>query len=493
MLELAFHPDRNGDRPIYRQLAEYLRELIATGRLLPGEKLPATRGLATSTGIGRNTANLAYQTLVDEGVLLAHVGQGTFVSGAGLRTVALVHAPRRAFVWDGLFSRSARIPLLAGLRPTPLGAVRFDFRGGRVDAEALPVRELQRAYRHLIAGGFPAIANDADPLGYAPLRQQIARSLLTRGIRCDPTDVIVTSGAQQALDLIVRVLIDPGDAVAIEQPGYFGAALSCRNAGADLVGIDVDSDGLRTDELARALRSQRIKLIYTTPAAQMPTGVVMSDARRQALLELADQTQTPIVEDDYDSEFRYENPPLPALKTQDTAGQVIYVGTFSKATFPGLRIGYAVVARPLLAKLAVARFGASFGPDGLTQAVVANMLESGAFERHVRRLRKRYAERRAVLIAALRLSMPDGTTWSEPRGGLLLWVTLPDGADAIAIDAEAREAGIAYMPGIGCYLDARGQDKLALSFANQSPTAIEKGIAQLGEIIGRHLATPRSA
>ncbi len=479
--------------PIYRQLAEYLRELIVTGRLPAGEKLPATRELAASIGIGRNTANLAYQTLIDEGVLLAHVGQGTFVSGVAHGPVASVHPARRAFVWDGLFSRSARVPNLTGLRPQTETNVEFDFRGGRVDPEALPVRELQRAYRHVLGEDFPRLAGDLDPLGFAPLRDQIARSLLTRGIRCDARDVIVTSGAQQALDLVARALIDPGDAVAIEQPGYFGAAMSARNSGAELIGIDVDSDGLRTDQLARALRSQRIKFVYTTPAAQMPTGVVMSAARRQALLELADQTQTPIVEDDYDSEFRYDNPPLPALKTEDDAGQVIYVGTFSKAIFPGLRLGYAVVARRLLAKLAVARFAASFGPDALAQAAVAHMLESGVFERHVRRLRSRYAERRSALIAALDASMPDGTTWTDSRGGLSVWVTLPPGADAAAIETDAREAGILYAPGRGFYLDARGQDQLALSFANQTPAAIERGVARLAEIVVRNRATRMSA
>jgi DNA-binding transcriptional MocR family regulator len=493
VLELAFHPDRSAETAIYRQLADYLRELILTGRLPAGEKLPATRELAASIAIGRNTANLAYQTLLDEGVLVAHVGQGTFVSGSALRTVSSVTAQRRAFVWDGLFSRLARTPLLGGLRPPSVGNIHFDFRGGRVDAEALPGRELQRAYRRVLASSFSAIACDADSLGYAPLRELIARTLLSRGIRCDASDVIVTSGAQQALDLIARVLIDPGDFVAIEQPGYFGAALSCRNAGAQLIGIDLDRDGLRTDQLARAMRSQRIKFVYTTPAAQMPTGVVMSDARRQALLELADQTQTPIVEDDYDSEFRYEHPPIPALKTQDSAGQVIYVGTFSKAIFPGLRLGYAVVARPLLSKLAAARFASSFGPDALAQAAVADMIESGAFERHVRRLRNHYAARRAAMNSALHLHMPAGTRWTEPRGGLGLWVTLPDGSDADAIGVEARQAGIAYTPGVSCYVDGRGEDQLSLSFANQPPATIEQGIGRLGEIVGQHLATRRSA
>jgi DNA-binding transcriptional MocR family regulator len=332
-----------------------------------------------------------------------------------------------------------------------------------------------------------------DPLGYGPLREQIARSLVSRGIRCDASDVLVTCGAQQALDLTSRVLIDPGDAVAVEQPGYLGAAQSFRAAGAKLVGIDVDREGLRTDMLARALHTRRIKMIYTTPSAQMPTGVAMSASRRRALLELADETQTPILEDDYDSEFRFDNPPLAALKTQDVARQVIYIGTFSKAIFPGLRIGYALAARPLRARMALMRLTASFGPDALAQAAVAELLASGALERHVRRLRKLYSERRDALLAALEGAMPDGTRWSQPRGGLMSWVTLPPGIDGVALARAALEAGIVYARGESCYFDERGADCLALSFANQSPAMIGEGVARLGEIARQLLSTWRSA
>jgi GntR family transcriptional regulator/MocR family aminotransferase len=495
MLELAFSPDRAAPTAIYRQLADYLRELISAGRLEAGEKLPATRELAASLRIGRNTANLAYQTLLDEGVLVAHVGQGTFVSSRSAARIprAAPQPLRRAFAWEGLLSRSARAPIPDGLRPPRIPQIAFDFRGGRVDEAGLPTAELKRAYARAIGEGLSSIANDLHPLGYGPLREQIARLLVGRGIRCEPGEIVITSGAQQALDLVTRVLIDPGDAVAVEQPGYFGATLSFRAAGAELVGIEVDADGLRTDVLARALRSRRIKLIYTTPSAQMPTGVTLSDARRSALLDLADETQTPVLEDDYDSEFRHDTPALAALKTRDSAGQVIYVGTFSKAFFPGLRVGYAVAARPLLARLAVARSVSSFGGDALAQAAVSELLASGALERHVRRLRKRYAERLRALLDALAEHMPDGTRWTEPSGGLTVWLRLPDDADPHAVHTAAAAAGVAYAQGQGFFSDGRGAECLALSFANIDPAGIAAGVARLAQIIAEQRFARRSA
>jgi DNA-binding transcriptional MocR family regulator len=269
--------------------------------------------------------------------------------------------------------------------------------------------------------------------------------------------------------------------------------MSFRASGAQLVGIDVDQEGIRTDALARTLRSRTLKLVYTTPAAQMPTGVLLSNARRQALLELADDTQTPILEDDYDSEFRFGNPPQPALKTRDRAGQVIYVGTFSKALFPTLRLGYLVAARPLLTRLATARFATALGGDALTQAAITELLASGALERHVRELRKRYTTRRAALLASLEDSMPEGTIWTEPHGGLAVWVSLPPDIDAGSVYRSAREHGIHYLRGEACYFDGRRSGSLALSFANQSPDRIAEGVARLSEIASGHRLARRSA
>ena len=281
------------------------------------------------------------------------------------------------------------------------------------------------------------------------------------------------------------MLVDPGEAVAVEQPGYFGATMVFAAAGARLTGIAVDEEGMRTDALARALRSQRIKLVYTTPAAQMPTGAVLSEARRQALLELADATQTPILEDDYDSEFRFGDAPLPALKTRDPAGQVIYVGTFSKALFPGLRLGYVVAARPLLGRLALARLRASMGPELLSQIAVADLLDSGALERHLRGVRRHYAERREALLRALDAHLPAGFRWSRPAGGLSVWLELPDGLDADALRREALERGIAITPGTPFFGDGRGAGHISLSFASETATLLSEGVEQLASIARR--------
>ncbi len=514
MLDLAFQPDRRSRVPMHRQLADTLRQLIASGRLPAGEKLPASRDLAATLCIARNTATRAYQALVDEGALVAHVGQGTFVGSraAARRAGAGEEAreepgeeaePQRPFAWDTLLSQLGRTPPPPGLLAPAAGPARFDFEGGRVDSGALPFAALKRAWSRAISQTLPNVANDRDPLGYAPLRHAVATRLVARGIGCEADDVLVTAGAQQALELVSRVLVDPGEAVAVEQPGYFGATMVFAAAGARITGIEVDDDGLRTDVLARALRSQRIKLVYTTPAAQMPTGAVLSDARRQALMELADATQTPVLEDDYDSEFRFGNAPLSALKARDPAGQVIYVGTFSKALFPGLRLGYVVAARPLLGRLALARLRASMGPDLLSQIAVADLLESGALERHLRGVRRHYAERREALLVALDAHLPTGFRWSQPTGGLGVWLALPDGLDADTLRREACARGIAIASGRAFYRDGfsggfgdgasdgRGSGHISLSFASETPATLAEGVAQLASIARRLRARGR--
>lgn len=493
MLDVAFHPDRLVPEPIYQQLADYLRSLIASGRIQAGEKLPATRELAVALGIGRNTAAQAYDRLIDDGVLLAHVGQGTFVaSRAAARGAEPQPAAPRVFAWEGLYSRAARQPLPPGL-VAPVGMkIRFDFRGGRVDDGAVPHTELRRAIGRAMKRDLPGVVNFSDPLGDPRLREQIARSLLSRGIECHADDVLVTAGAQQAIDLVARALVDPGDCVAVETPGYPIAHLAFRQAGARLIGIAVDDEGLRTDLLARAARSHRLKLIYTTPAAQLPTGVVLSNSRRSALLEVADETQTPILEDDYDSEFRFGEAAPPALKTRDAAGQVVYVGTFSKAIFPTLRLGYVVAARPLLRRLATARWGASLSADALSQLAMAELMATGAFEAHVRRLRRHYAERRAALISALKETMPPGTRWNEPQGGLQVWLQLPPGVPGDVLQREALTAGIVYASGRAFQPEAPGNEPtpndvganhLGLCFASQSPDSNRQGIEELAALV----------
>jgi 2-aminoadipate transaminase len=498
VLEIAFTPDRGGEVALVRQLTEHLAELIGGGRLAAGSKLPATFEAASALGVGRNTVGAAYAALATRGLVTAHVGQGTFVatplpSSPAARRAAAVP---REFAWNGLFARTTPRPHLPRMfrGEVPDGPFPFDFRGGRVESDALPLHELRWAFARPFSSRarLRALAAPQHPLGWPPLRREIARLLTGRGVVCAADDVAVVGGLQHAIDLTARVLVDPGDAVVLEQPGYFGAAMAFSGRGADLLGVGVDAEGIRTDQLARILRVRRVKLVYVTPATQSPTGAGMSAARRSALLALADEHQVPILEDDYDSELRYGGPAVPALKSADVAGQIVHAGTFSKVLFPSLRLGYVVAARPLLARLATARLASDFGSGVVEQAALATLLSTRGFDRHVRRMRRLYGARLAAMLAALRETMPAGTRWTEPRSGHVIWVTLPSGVDPDRLEQAARDRGVAYTRGEVFHIDGRGAGHLALSFAPLDPGAIAAGIARLGAVVAAQIAPPRA-
>jgi GntR family transcriptional regulator/MocR family aminotransferase len=495
VLELAFRPDRAQMEPVYRQLRNYIRDLIAADRLPRGTKLPATRELATSLGLSRNTVAQAYDELIADGLLAAHVGQGTFVATPGSRTTRKTTAgePHRGFVWSGLFALRARtLALPVGLVPRRSGPTRFDFRGGQVALDALPSADVRRAFAQALGSDLADVAAPQGPYGLTALRREVARYLVGRGIACETSDVGIVNGAQQAIDLTTRVLLDPGDSVVIEHPGYFGARVAFTACQANVIPVDVDGEGLVTADLARVLRARRVKLIYTTPAAQSPTGVVMSDDRRRELLALADEHQVPILEDDYDSELRYEGPPIAALKTMDRAGQVVYVGTFSKVLFPGLRVGYVVAAPPLLEKMMLARWNADVTTNVVAQAALAHLLATGGLGRHLKRVRAVYAARLAAMLETLAATMPEGTEWTRPRGGHSVWVTLPTDADPDALLQAALDAGIHYAPGDVFCGPGQGSRHLALSFANHTPAEIATGIRLLADLLKKQRARARS-
>ncbi|MCW5889791.1 MAG: PLP-dependent aminotransferase family protein [bacterium] len=486
MFDVAFHPDRQGPAPIARQLADHLAGLIAAGRLAAGSKLPASREVATSLGVARNTVTAAYEMLATRGLVTAHVGQGTFVAVATRGPAAPAAATPREFAWDGLLARSARLRLPDMLLRSESGPpLPFDFRGGRVEPSLLPAADLRWAFARPFQqrARLAALAGHADAHGWPPLREEIARHLAGRGLACDAADVAVVGGLQHAIDLVAGLLVEPGDAVVVEQPGYFGATLAFAGRGADLLGVEVDDEGLRTDRLARVLRLRRPKLVYVTPATQSPTGVALSPARRAELLALADEHQVPIFEDDYDSDLRYRGPALPALKASDPAGQVIYAGTFSKILFPGLRVGYVVAARPLLARLVTMRWRADFGGGVVEQAALATLLTTRGLDRHLRRVRRLYAERLEVLASTLARTMPPGVRWRAPASGHHLWVGLPAGVDPDALHEAARARGVAYTRGEVFFADGRGGDQLSLAFSALDAAAIREGVGRLAAVL----------
>ncbi len=486
-MELAFQPDPGAPEPVYRQLASYLQSLIERGHLAAAQKLPPTRTLAASLGVSRNTVNGAFALLADGEWITSHVGRGTFV--AARPPSGLVESPERAASgsgpsWESLFAeRSDRLP-----HPRLLDRrthVRFDFRSGKADPSGLPLRALRRCIGRALEEDLPHFANATDPRGWAPLREAIAARLVARGILCDADDVLVTAGAQQGLDLIARALLEPGDTVAIERPGYFGAEWCFRRAGASLLPIPVDADGLCTEELARQLTRRPAKLVYCTPAVQAPTGVTMSDERRTHLLAIAERVGIPILEDDYDGDMRLEEPIVPALKTRDAAGHVVTVGTFSKAVFPTLRIGYAVGPRALMRRLAELKMNTDLGTSHLEQAALARWIDTGGLDRHVRATRREVSDRMDAALETIAETFPANTFVRRPAGGHALWIQLPEGIDPVALQNEAFAAGFSWSPTDAFLAGPDGDRYLMLSVAVLPSGEIREGMARLGEILQR--------
>lgn len=451
------------DGPGEKTVAVYraLRAAIVDGRLPAGHRLPATRALAADLGVARNSVATAYERLVAEGYLTSRVGAGTFVA-----PVRDKPAPRRAPA-DPLRPRAgwsfAPLPTGAGV-PRP----RYDFRSGIPDARLFPFD----TWRRLIAAELRSGANDpagyAEPSGHPALRAAIARYVgYSRAVRATAADVLVTNGTQHALDLIGRVLLRPGDVVAVEEPGYPPARRLFTSLGARVAGVPVDEHGLVVDALPGAAR-----VVYATPSHQFPLGRAMSLARRHALLEWARRRQAAVVEDDYDSEFRFSARPLEPLYSLDTAGRVLYVGTFSKSMLPSVRTGFVLAPAELRTALIAARqLGDGYGQVAV-QAALARFIDEGQLARHVRRAGKAYAERHARIVAAL-TTHPELQVIPSSAG---LHVTA-FGPRSTTVVAAAARRGVALDDLVGYGSDSAG---FVFGFGAIDPALLDEGLANFG-------------
>ncbi|GAA3336754.1 PLP-dependent aminotransferase family protein [Amorphoplanes nipponensis] len=441
-----------------------LREAIVDGRLPAGHRLPATRVLAADLGVARNSVATAYERLVAEGYLVSRVGSGTYVA-----PVAETPAPRQAPA-DPLRPRAGWT-----FAPLPTGAAgpapRYDFRPGVPDARLFPFD----TWRRLVAAELRLGANQpggyADPAGHPALRAAIARYLgYSRSVRAGADDVLVTNGTQHALDLIGRVLLRPGDVAVVEEPGYPPARRLLESLGARVVGVPVDEHGLVVDALPGAAR-----VVYATPSHQFPLGRPMSLARRHALLEWARRRPVAIVEDDYDSEFRYSARPLEPLHSLDSAGRVLYVGTFSKSMLPSVRIGFVLAPAALYPALTAARqLGDGYGQVAV-QAALARFIDEGQLARHVRRAGRVYAERHARIVAALG-SYEQLEVVPSAAG---LHVTALAARSAPVVAAAARR-GVA-LDDLGSY--GRDSTGFVFGFGAIDPALLDEGLAIFGAVL----------
>jgi GntR family transcriptional regulator/MocR family aminotransferase len=479
-VDLPIELDPASGVPLHRQLYEGVRSAIVERRIAPGTRLPSTRALAESLGISRSTIISSFAQLHSEGYLEATTGRGTFVSEALPEESVDRVEPRTGGASIRLSTYGASLAEAGPLEPPRAGGT-IDFRDGRPAFDAFPFAEWRRALAAAARDDAVWLDYSPDPAGHPPLRAAIAAYVgSARGISCAAADVVIVSGSQQAIDIVARVLIEPGDVVALEEPGYLGAQRTFAANGADLRAIPVDADGIRVDILERTADAAR--LVYVTPSHQFPLGVVLSSDRRRALLAWAEHAGAVVVEDDYDSAYRYEGPPIPALYGIDRTGRVVYVGTFSKTMFPALRIGYIVVPRGLRDVVLAAKAFSDRQSPILEQRALADFMAGGGFERHLRRMRVLYRARRAALLAALRRFIGDDATVIGERAGMHLVVRLP-GATAPDFGERALRAGVALMSTHAHHLHESVPGEFIFGFAEHDEATIVEGIARLGRVL----------
>jgi GntR family transcriptional regulator/MocR family aminotransferase len=477
-MEFAIPLSKNGET-LFRQVYIGLRQAILSGAFPAGDRLPSTRDLAEQLGISRTVVLLAYDQLLAEGFTEGRGGSGTYVSEC-----LSASDPKR-------LEKSAKISLsrfglaaaeaAAGVdfpekRSAPL---RFNFAFGRSDTSIFPFETWRRI---LLRQAREVRVRELDygpAAGLPELREAICSHLRrSRAVVCDPSEVIVVSGSQQALDLVTRVLVERGDHVAIEDPQYQGIREVLRAAGARLLPVPVDRDGIDPSKLPK-----QAGLVFVTPSHQFPTGAILPLGRRLALLEWARRRNAVIVENDYDGEFHYEGRPLESLQGLDTDGRVIYLGTFSRTVFPALRIGYLIVPRSLAPAFTTAKWLCDQHSATLEQQTLAEFIVSGMYERHLRRLRRRNAARRETLLRAIEKHLGERVEVTGDGSGshIVLWPRNRVSEDAVIADAASRGVGIFGIS--HCFLKKPSRPGLILGYSTMNEKEIRDGIRLLGEIL----------
>jgi GntR family transcriptional regulator / MocR family aminotransferase len=472
---------------LYRWLYAELRSAILHGRLRPGARLPATRDLASAYGLSRATIVTAFDQLKSEGYVEGKAGSGTYVNQVLPEDLLYVRGPRAEKRLPhrrvALSEYARRLQPFRGTTPTPAHA----FRANQPALDLFPTtlwaqvaaRRLRRVSANLLAGG--------EALGYRPLRQAVADYLnSSRGVKCAPEQVLILSGAQEALDRTARILVNPGEPVWMEEPGYPGAAVVFRAVGARICPVPVDSEGLDLEKGRQ--RWRRARLAYITPAHQFPLGVTMSLRRRLALLEWARRAGTLIFEDDYDSEYRYSGRPIPALQGLDRSGVVIFAGSFTAVLFPALRLGYLVVPPEMVDVFAAAESVSTHHPPLLEQAILCDFITEGHFARHIRRMREVYAERLSVLLEGAGEKLSEALEISTVEAGLQTVGWLKRGLRAERVADLAAKRGVEVVP-LSRYASGRSRrEGLMLGFAAVDPRELRRGVEELARVLTGRIA-----
>ena len=467
------------ETPVYRRLHEQLRSAILTGRMVRGERLPPTRELAGSLGLNRTTVAAAYELLENEGLIRGHVGRGSFVEGRG-------EVPSR-LDWDSLIPSEEGTPF-----PANSDAV-ISFSTSRPSEMLFPLDEFRATCREVIDSEDAARILQLGPAsGYGPLRQHLLSAARARGVASADDEIVITSGCQQAFDLIQRVLASRGETVVVEDPVYPGLRNAFLRGGARVIGVAVGADGVDVDSLGRVLHEERPRLLVLTPNFQNPTGTTIPLEARKKILELARRAGVVIVEDDLYGELRYRGQEIPSMKQLDSSGDAILLGSFSKVAFPGLRVGWAIGPRRFIEKLTAAKEASDLHSDQLSQAVLLRFAESGRLKTHREAMLAAGAERLKTVLQSCTKELPAGSSYTKPEGGMNLWVRLPEPLDASDLAAQAEREGVSYLPGRYFAVSRPQPHGLRLSFASLAPDQIRAGMAILGKVFGMEAGRRRA-
>jgi GntR family transcriptional regulator / MocR family aminotransferase len=464
--------------PLFRKIGAAIVADVERGRLRPGEQLPSSRALSKQLGVHRNTVLTAYNDLRARGWIMGSPARGMFVADRrALAPTSPPPVPLAPFAYD---LPAPPVPLVPDRRPD----LPYVLLGGVADLRFLPLKQLARAYRDALRGASSQrLLGYGDPRGDERLRAALADLLARlRGMRARPEAICVVRGGQQGLYLAARALLSPGDKVAVEEYGFPGGHHALRLAGAELLPVPLDRDGLDVDALERLARDEGVRAIYLTPHHQCPTTVTLSPERRARLMKLAERHRMLVIEDDYDFDFHYDGPPRLPLAATDAGGRVVYVGTLSKTLAPGIRLGYVSASPEITRRISSVRHYVDGQGDHALERAIALLLEDGVVQRHTRRALAAYRTRRAAMCSALRRHLPR-LAFSVPAGGTAVWARAP-GVDVDAWVGRARSLGVAFQAGTMFRCDGRPDDGARIGFAACDEREIDEAVRRMALAFG---------
>jgi GntR family transcriptional regulator/MocR family aminotransferase len=472
--------ERHSSRPLPQQVYAGFRTAILRGDLRPGQRIPSSRELADELGISRFPVLDAFAQLLAEGYFESRVGSGTFVSNAlPERSAETNHSNGHPKGARRLGRRSALFPTFA---ETPWRQGWGAFGVHQPALEEFPFKAWSKLIAHHSRSPRLHAIHHLDPLGLEPFRQAICDYLHTaRAVHCEPHQIMVVSGSQQALDITARVLLDPGDSVWVEEPSYLLTRSVLAGAGCRLIPVPVDEEGI--DVAAGIRRRRKARAAFVTPSHQYPLGSTMSASRRLQLLNWARSSGAWIVEDDYDSAYRFESMPIPSLQGLDTDLRVIYIGTFSKVLFPSVRLGYIVIPPDLVERFTSVRFAMDIFPSYLYQEALTDFMRDGHFARHVRKMRALYNERRTALIDSIGEIFGEQLKVLGAEAGMHIAITLPDGYSDIKIATRAAKERLWLWPLSTSYMSKTPRQGFVLGFGSTPASQMQQGVSQLRKLL----------